>query len=179
MWEDLWFNVSCELQAFCNNKRLRIIIFPIYVASFIRIYQESYLVFSRKSPAPSLRFLSVRVEVEGSLDASANVCSTERVVFMCTRVCVFVCPGRGLLMCGRRWVLEVVSSLDLSASSFSSLTSPWMVMWRMHWFPQKKKDIDIRSLYKLSYFADLSQRFGQEQRGLEWQHFLVVIKSFH
>lgn len=74
----------------------------------------------------SFQFLSFFEGREGGLDASFNVCSAGRVVFM--GMSIFVCLGRGLLMCGRWWVLEVVSSLDLSASSFSNLTSPWIVM---------------------------------------------------
>lgn len=49
-------------------------------------------------------------------------------------LCAFVCQGSGLRASGRRWALQLASSSDLSASSFSSLTSPWTVIWQTLWF---------------------------------------------
>lgn len=65
----------------------------------------------------------------------------------------------GLLPCGRWWLLEVVSSLDLQIFLF---LKPYitLVMWLALWFPLQKS-IDRLLLCKLSYFADLIQDSGR------------------
>lgn len=65
----------------------------------------------------------------------------------------------GLLPCGRWWLLEVVSSLDLQICLF---LKPYitLVMWLALWFPLQKS-IDRLLLCKLSYFADLIQDSGR------------------
>lgn len=83
-------------------------------------------------------------------DVSADASSVEKSLFL---------DQGGLLPCGRWWLLEVVSSLDLQIFLF---LKPYitLVMWLALWFPLQK-NIDRLLLCKLSYFADLIQDSGR------------------
>lgn len=86
----------------------------------------------------SFILLSFFYSTEDSFNRSTNVCSAERVLCVCVCVCLVCVSRQGAANVWEVVGAKVVSSLDLSASSFSSLTSPWIVMWLLLWFPLKE-----------------------------------------
>lgn len=129
-----WYNINFHMKNKCS---LIFHLYSMWITSFLTMKKSIFFQLMLHLWSRHAVFSCVLEERSNSLHHQLVFAQLNELC-LCARVCLCVQAG-GLLMCGRWWVLEVVSSLDLPASSFSSLTSPWIVMWRALWFPLKKK----------------------------------------